>query len=194
FDDVGFRESPSEIVGVLESSELPPAAVYDYLAEKCRVPRERVTLLVAPTSSLAGSVQIVARSVETALHKLHELKFDVSRIVSGFGSAPLPPVHPKFVPAMGRTNDAILYGGRVTLFVRGDDESIAEIGPKTPSESSSDYGRPFAEIFTAAGHDFYKIDPLLFSPAMVTFYNIDSGRTHQFGRLRPDVLERSFAR
>ena len=38
---------------------------------------------------------MVARSVETALHKLHELKFDLNQIVSAFGTAPLPPVATK---------------------------------------------------------------------------------------------------
>ena len=51
-----------------------------------------------------------ARSVETALHKLAELKFDLSRIVSAHGTAPLPPVAADDLAAIGRTNDAILYG------------------------------------------------------------------------------------
>src|SRR5204863_6387065 len=139
-------------------------------------------LLVAPASSLAGSLQVVARSLETALHKLDELKFNLQQVVSGMGSAPLPPIAADDLQAIGRTNDAILYGGRVVLWVRADDAQLAEVGPKVPSSASSDHGEPFAAIFERYGHDFYKIDPMLFSPAEVVIHNLQSGRTHRFGR------------
>ena len=86
----------------------------------------------------------------------------------------------------------ILYGGRVTLWVNGDDESLAEAAPKVPSIASPSHGKPFLEICEAAGRDFYKIDPLLFSPAEVIFHNIDTGRVHRAGQIAPDVLRRSF--
>ena len=57
-----------------------------------------------------------------------------------------------------------------------------EIGAQTPSSASKDYGRPFAEIFAGYDHDFYKIDPHLFSPAVVTFVNIDTGNSFRFGK------------
>jgi methenyltetrahydromethanopterin cyclohydrolase len=148
--------------------------------------------MVARTSSLAGTVQIVARSVETALHKLHELGFDVRRIKSACGSAPLAPVAADDQAAIGRTNDAILYGGRVTLWVHGDDDSLIDVGRRVPASASPAYGKPFVEIFRDAGGDFYKIDPLLFSPAEVTFQNLDTGRVHRFGHPAPDVLQKSF--
>ena len=88
----------------------------------------------------------------------------------------------------------MLYGGEVTLWVRDTDEELARIGPQIPSSASPDYGEPFADIFERFNHDFYKIDPLLFSPAVVTLVNLASGKAHRFGQLRPDVLERSFSR
>jgi methenyltetrahydromethanopterin cyclohydrolase len=93
---------------------------------------------------------------------------------------------------IGRTNDAILYGGQVTLFVTGDDESIAEIGPRIPASGSAAFGQPFLELFEAAGRDFYKLDPMLFSPAEVLIQNLETGRVHHFGGVRPDVLRKSF--
>ena len=162
------------------------------IAAACRVEPAAVTLLVAPTASLAGGVQIVARSVETALHKLAELKFDLSRIVSAHGTAPLPPVAADDLAAIGRTNDAILYGARVILCVTGDDASLESIGPQVPSSASRDHGDPFATIFARYNHDFYAVDPHLFSPAEVVFQNIETGRCHAFGQLEPGVLERSF--
>jgi len=151
-----------------------------------------VTLLAAPTASLAGGVQVVARSVETALHKLAELKFDLGRIQSAHGSAPLPPVARADLAAIGRTNDAVLYGARVVLYVTGDDESLEQIGPQVPSSSSRDHGEPFSAIFARYNHDFYAVDPLLFSPAQVVFQNLETGRSHAFGRIETDILARSF--
>ncbi len=192
FDKIGYRESSPVAVGVLETRKLPNEEVVRYICERAKVPPSGLSLLVAPTASQAGGVQIVARSVETALHKLHELGFDISRIVSAHGTAPLPPVAKDDLAAIGRTNDAVLYGGRVTLWVRGDDASMEAIGPKVPSSASPDHGVPFAKIFARAGGDFYKIDPHLFSPAEVTFCNPDSGSNFKFGRVEPDVLVRSF--
>lgn len=194
FKDIGNCESTEVCVGVLETRKLPPDSVCTDLAERCGITPKMLTLLVAPTASIAGTVQIVARSVETALHKLHVLGFDLLRVVSGFGKAPLPPVADDDISAIGRTNDAILYGGHVMLSVRGDDDSIREIGPHVPSNSSSDYGRPFGEIFARYDNDFYKIDPMLFSPGFVVFINVDTGQRHEFGRLAPDVLAESFAK
>jgi methenyltetrahydromethanopterin cyclohydrolase len=192
FDKIGCRESAERVVGVLEARKLPGDDVVDYIAQRCRVPSGRVTLLVAPAASQAGTIQIVARSVETALHKLHELGFDLSRVVSGAGRAPLPPVAKNDLAGIGKTNDAILYGGRVTLWVRGDDASLLEVGPKIPSSASPMHGQPFARIFDEAGGDFYQIDPHLFSPAVITLVNLDTGLTIRHGSVLVDVLERSF--
>ena len=192
FDDIPGRERPTAAVGVLESRKLPTPEVIAHLAEKLQLPPERLTLLVAPTASIAGTVQVVARALETALHKLHELKFDLTQVVSGVGLAPLPPVAADDMTGIGRTNDAVLYGGRALLWVRADDDQLAAVGPRVPSSASPDYGAPFAEIFERYNRDFYKIDPLLFSPAEVVFHNLRTGRSHAFGRPEPAVLRRSF--
>ena len=192
FDDIGFRETPRCVVGVLETGRLPDDAVVQKIARSCGVPADRITLVVARTASLAGGVQVVARSVETAMHKLHELKFDLECVVGGFGVAPVPPVAQDDMAAIGRTNDAMLYGARCTLFVRGDDDEIAKVGEQLPSCASKDYGAPFAEIFKQYDHDFYKIDPMLFSPAAVCLQNITSGKSHIVGKISQPILARSF--
>ncbi len=192
FDKLWYREEAEQVVGVLETPKLPGEEVFAYIAKHTNVEPADVVLCVAPTSSMAGNLQVVARSIETALHKLHEVGFDVNRIRSATGSAPLPPVAKNDLEGIGRTNDAILYGGRVTLWVNGDDESIAAIAQKVPSCSSPMYGQPFLSVFEAAGRDFYKIDPLLFSPAEIVFQNIDTGQVHIAGRVNNEVLKRSF--
>jgi methenyltetrahydromethanopterin cyclohydrolase len=189
FDDIGCQEVNARVVGVLETSKLPPNEVAEKIAVDCKISPENVLLLCARTASLAGTFQVVARSVETALHKLHELKFDLKKIVSGYGVAPLPPIAKDDLTAIGWTNDAVLYGGEVTLWVNTDDDELHHIGPKVPSNASADFGEPFAQIFHRYNGDFYKIDPHLFSPAVVTFVNLSSGRTHRFGTLQPGVLQ-----
>lgn len=193
FEKIGHLEQPAVAVGVLESSKLPPPTVCEKIAADCGVAPSKLTLCVARTASIAGTVQVVARTVETALHKLHEIGFDLSQVVSGFGVAPLPPIAADDLVGIGRTNDAVLYGGRVTLWVRASDDELAELGPKIPSSASADHGRPFAEIFAAYGHDFYKIDPHLFSPAEVTLMNLTTGRTHRHGVPSPAILKAAFS-
>lgn len=192
FERIGCRESPGRVVGVLETRKPPPPEIVAEVARSCRVETGNVTLLMAPTASLAGGVQIVARSVETALHKLAELDFDLGRLVAGHGTAPLPPVARDDLTAIGRTNDAVLYGARVVLMVRGDDADLEAIGPRVPSSSSKDHGSPFLEVFQRYNCNFYDVDPMLFSPAEVVFQNVETGRSFRFGRVEPDVLARSF--
>jgi methenyltetrahydromethanopterin cyclohydrolase len=192
FTKLDYQERPAQAVGVLEAGKLPTREVFDYLAERTNVPGSTTTLLVAPTASIAGTFQVVARVVETALHKLFELGFDVTRIRAACGAAPMAPVAQNDLAAIGRTNDAILYGGRVTLWVRGPDDDLARVGPQVPANASAAYGKPFLNIFEAAGRDFYKIDPHLFSPAEIVFQNVDTGRVHAFGAVNTEVLRESF--
>lgn len=189
---LGYTEKPLSVVGVLESRKLPPVDIIEKIASDCGTTTDRVILAVAPTASLAGGVQVVARSIETALHKLVELGFDLSRVVSGQGWAPLPPIAENDLAAIGRTNDAVLYGATVILQVTGDDESIVDIASRVPSCASRDFGEPFAVTFERYGFDFYKVDPGLFAPARVIFENVTTGRSHGYGTLCPEILRNSF--
>jgi methenyltetrahydromethanopterin cyclohydrolase len=192
FRKIPGRETVSLAVGVLETRKLPDDAVVNFLSERLGLPPTKLTLLAAPAASMAGTVQVVARSLETALHKLFELNFDLGQVVSGFGTAPLPPVAADEMLAIGRTNDAILYGGRVVIWVRGDDDLLAQVGPQVPSSASRDHGEPFAAIYKRYNQDFYKIDPMLFSPAEIVLNNLETGRSHAFGKLEPEILRQSF--
>lgn len=178
---------------VIEGDKAPPASVIKTVAEACKVQPRDLTILYAPTSSLAGTVQIAARVLEVGLHKAHELHFDLNNILDGYGVAPIAPPAPDFVKAMGRTNDAIIYGGRVQLFVKGPDGEAEKLANELPSSGSDAYGKPFAEIFAAVEGDFYKIDGMLFSPAVVTVSNVETGASFQAGKLAPDIVDASFA-
>ncbi len=192
YDDLDVDERAQSAVLCLETRDAPPEEVGDYVAERAGVTAAELTLLFAPTASLAGGVQVAARVVETALHKLHELDFDVGRVVSGFGSCPLPPVAKKDREAIGRTNDAVLYGGQVELTVDAPDEELEAVVPRLPASASEDHGEPFGDVLERADWDFYKIDPLLFSPAEVRLVSVESGRSFHAGGVDIGVLERSF--
>ena len=188
FAELGYRDHGDAGVLVLEVDRTPPKIIIDKLLRDCGLSAEGLTLILTPTTSLAGTTQVVARVLEVALHKAHELGFALGNIVNGSAAAPLPAPSPDGVQAMGRTNDAILYGGRVQLTVRGDDAAARTLAQQLPSRNSRDYGRSFADIFKAAEYDFYKIDAALFAPAEVWVSNLDSGNTWHAGALNMTLL------
>ncbi|MCI0598337.1 MAG: methenyltetrahydromethanopterin cyclohydrolase [Beijerinckiaceae bacterium] len=192
FEELEYRDKASRATLVLESDRPPPKEIAEKVANDCGVPRENVTFIYAPTQSLAGSVQVVARVLEVALHKAHELKFPLSHIMDGLASAPLSPPHPDFVQAMGRTNDAIIYGGQAHLFVTGPAAEAKALAERLPSTTSRDYGRPFAEVFKAYKGDFYSIDPMLFSPARAIVTAVETGETFHAGGIDQALLDASF--
>src|SRR5436190_2129996 len=174
-----------------EICTLPTDEVASWVGQKAGLAPSQLTFVAAPTASLAGGVQIAARILETGLHKMDSLGFDVNKIVSGIGTAPLPPVAKNDLRAIGRTNDCILYGGQARYTVRADDAELAELVPKIPASASQDYGTPFYDIFKRYDGDFYKIDPLLFSPAEVWLTSVQSGKTYHAGHVNPEVLRAS---
>ncbi|PVX77044.1 methenyltetrahydromethanopterin cyclohydrolase [Paraburkholderia unamae] len=187
YAELGYRDRHARGALVLEVERLPPQVVIDKVLHDCGLTPAQLTLIVTPTHSVAGTVQVVARVVEVALHKTHVLGVPLDEVVEAGGSAPLPPPAPDGLQAMGRTNDAILYGGRVHLTVKHD--AVAKrLAAELPASTSRDYGRPFADIFTAFNHDFYQIDPALFAPAEVWVSSLESGATWHGGRVDAAVL------
>ena len=191
FAKLGVAEQASRGVLVLETRTLPTDAVAEWIGGKAGLDAAQLTLVAAPTASIAGSVQIIARILETGLHKMDTLGFDVNKVVSGIGTAPLPPVAQNDLEAIGRTNDCILYGGQARYTVDADDAELAALVARIPASASSDYGTPFSEIFKRYDGDFYKIDPLLFSPAEAWLTSVRSGKTYHAGRVNPEVLRAS---
>ncbi len=186
------RDSQAIAVGTLECDRIPNDSLAEHMAAQCQVEPRDLCLAVAPTRSVAGCAQVVARSVETAMHKLHDLEFPLEAVRNAYGLAPLCPPTPDFALGIGRTNDAILYGAHVSLWMDADDDLIQQVGAQLPSQASQDFGRPFAEIFAQYDSDFYKIDPGLFSPAEVLLMSVRSGRSWKFGGQRADLIAQSF--
>jgi len=191
FGKLGYAEQTDRGVLVLEGRTLPTDTVIGWVAERAKLAPGALTFIVAPTASVAGGVQISARVIETGLHKMDALGFDVRLVTHAIGSAPMPPVAKNDLRAIGRTNDCILYGGQARYTVRADDSTLEDLAARIPASSSSDYGTPFYEIFERYDRDFYKIDKLLFSPGEVWLTSATTGRTFHGGQLDATVLRRS---
>jgi methenyltetrahydromethanopterin cyclohydrolase len=191
FAKLGYAEDATRGVLVLEGRTLPTDDVAAWVAAKAGVAPGAITFAIAPTASAAGTVQVVARVIETGLHKMDTIGFDVTRVVNAIGTAPLPPIARSDLRAIGRTNDCILYGGQARYTVRAEDEELTQLAERLPASCSADYGTPFYDVFKRYDNDFYKIDPMLFSPAEVWLTSATSGRTFHAGRLNADVLRAS---
>ncbi len=193
FQDIGYRDAGESACLVLEVDKVPPMALIEKIIHDCNVAADQLTIILTPTCSLAGVVQIVARVLEVALHKTHVLGFPLAQIIDGAGTAPLPSPAHDFITSMGRTNDAILFGGRVQLFVDCSDDDARQLAEKLPSSASRDYGKLFGQIFKDVDYDFYKIDPMLFAPAEVVVSTLKNGKSFRAGKLNDELLDRSFS-
>lgn len=192
YEAIGYRDSSDRAILVLETEKEPPENVLKKVAEECHVECEKLAVILTPTSSVAGAVQIAGRIVETGMQKLMKVGLDPKKVLSAWGVSPIPPSHPKLLYAMARTNDVILYGGVSYFTVEYDDEvELAEIVDKAPSCASKDFGKPFLEIFKEAGKDFYKVDPNIFAPAVVMVNNAKTGNVFKSGEINTKPLLQS---
>ncbi len=201
YEKLKYKEESDVAVLVLETEKKPPEAVVQLVAEKCRVSTQNLFLVMFSTTSMAGATQVCGRIVETGLHKLERVGLDPLIVRHAWGYAPIVPLHPNAGEAMGRTNDAILYGGVTNYTVAFDDEQLLRsIVSQAPSSASkmlqearrlAEQNPRFLDIFKDAGFDFYKIDPNIFAPAVVTITNLKSGRSFRAGSIDLEVMKRS---
>jgi methenyltetrahydromethanopterin cyclohydrolase len=190
YEVIEYEDDFDSAIIALESDHLPNGGVMEKIAGECQVDVANMCAVVAPTASLVGSIQVAGRCVETAVYKLNEMGFDTKKIVSGFGTAPIPPVKKDATRAMGTTNDATIYHGRIMLTMKAPD--IKEYLDRIPSNKSKGYGKPFYDIFKESGFDFYKIDTSLFSPAEVVINELSEGVVYHVGAVNPEVTLKSF--
>jgi methenyltetrahydromethanopterin cyclohydrolase len=201
YEKLNYKEEGKKAVLVLETEKKPPETVIQQIANNCKVAAKNLFLIMFSTTSLAGATQVSGRIVETGLHKLERLGLDPLIVKHAWGYAPIVPVHPSSGEAMGRTNDAILYGGVTNYTLNFEDEqkleSIVKQAPSSASRMLQEARRlaeknpRFLDIFKEAGFDFYKIDPNIFAPAVVAINNVKSGKTFSAGSLDVEVMKRS---
>jgi methenyltetrahydromethanopterin cyclohydrolase len=186
---------------VLETESKPSEAVIQQVATKCRVAPNNLYLVLFSTTSLTGATQVSGRIVETGLFKLMRLGLDPWLVKHAWGYAPIVPLHPSSEEAMGRSNDAVLYGGTTNYTVScEDDEKLGNLVMMAPASASkmlqeakklADKNPRFIDLFKEVGFDFYKIDPNIFAPAVVIVNNLKTGKSFRAGSLDIAVLKSS---
>jgi methenyltetrahydromethanopterin cyclohydrolase len=201
FEKITYKEESEVAVLVLETEAKPSETVVEQIAAKCKVLPKNLFLVLFSTTSLTGATQVSGRIVETGLFKLMKLGLDPRLVTHAWGYAPIVPLHPKADEAMGRTNDAVLYGGTANYIVsQEDDEKLENLVKLAPSSASkmlqearklAEKNPRFLDIFKEAGFDFYKIDPDIFAPAVVVVNNLRTGKTFRAGSLDIEVLKGS---
>ncbi len=135
----------------------------------------------------------MARSVETALHKLAGAQFrpDPDRVGLRLGPSATGRGQRPGGDRPDQRRHPLRRAGHVCTCV-GTTPASTQSGARSPRPRPHDHGEPFATIFAKYHNDFYAVDPHLFSPAEVVFQNLETGRVHVFGQAAPDVMVRSF--
>ena len=194
YEITNYKEESDIAVITLEADKLPDEEVAQYIADECGVDVANVTILVAPTSSLVGSIQIGGRAVENGVYKMYEvLNFDVTKITYAAGITPICPVDPDTLKAMGKTNDAIIFGGRTYYYIEPDEGgSLEELAINLPSSASERYGKSFIELFEEVNYDFYKMPKDVFAPAEVIVNDMVTGEMFHTGYIDLERLKKSF--
>ncbi len=184
---VGYADSFEFAVLAVESDTFPDEAVAEHVADLAGVEPNAVYLPTFATGSITGSVSVASRAAELAVFRLSELGYDPLDVLSVTGAAPVAPVSHDEATAIGRTNDALAYGGRVHLTVREEFDRFDEL----PSVAGDEYGTTFQTFFDDADWDFDAIPEGVFAPAQVTVDVVD-GPTHVLGETNDDLLADSF--
>jgi methenyltetrahydromethanopterin cyclohydrolase len=187
FERVGYYDEAEFATLAVESATLPDETVAEHVADLAEVDPEGVFLPTYATGSMAGSVATAARAAELAVFRLLEVGYEPTDVLHAAGSAPIAPATHDEALAMGRTNDALAYGGRVHLQVARDDDRFEQI----VSTVREDYGTPFVEVFDDAEWDFYAVPESVFAPAQVTVDVVD-GPVYTVGETDEALLADSF--
>jgi methenyltetrahydromethanopterin cyclohydrolase len=187
FEAVGYYDEFDFAVLSVETIDAPTDATAREVAARSGVEESGVFLPTYATGSMAGSVATAARAAELAAFRLFELGYDPRDVLSASARAPVAPVSHDEGVAMGRTNDALAYGGKVYLHVREDFDRFDE----AVSSAHDDYGTPFEAVFEAADWDFYEVPESVFAPAALTVDVVD-GPTESYGSTDEGLLADSF--
>ncbi len=191
FELTSYRDISGQAVLGLQMTEQPELKLAAKAAEVCKVSPEDLYLLVHASTSLVASVQVSARIVEQTINKMIKKDFDLSTLLMARGICIVAPPTDDELSAMGKINDCLLYGGKSSFYVRGEDKDLQEVLPKLVTESAKDYGRLFVDLFQEAGRNFYNMDLEIHSPAQVQLYNVASGKIFSAGKIRKDLMKRS---
>ncbi len=188
----GYRDHAHEGVVTVQMSRPVTDDMALVMAKACDLAQENLFIMASRHACLVSTIQVPARGIETAMHRLALEGFDLGRIQQAFCTGPIPPLVDDELSSMGRINDALYYGGEVSLYVDAADEILEPLVPTVVSEVSPLARRSFAELYRDAGYDFHAIPLDAHTPAVLHMTNVKSGRTFSAGRFDYEVLQRSF--
>ncbi len=179
---IGYFENPEKAALLLETNIMPNEEIAKKILEKTKA--KKVIVGAFRGDSMVGLINVLARVVEMGFYRMDYLKFDTNKAISGEGFAPIPKLN---ADIMHTSNDALIYGADVSINVNGWDENLTN---NVSSSSSPAYGRPFKDIFTEAGGDFYKIDLGIFAPAKITINDVENNKTYVSGHVNDDIISK----
>ncbi len=192
FEKIGYKEEYDKAVLLLEAKTPPTDEVALEVSRACNVRPEDVHLVLTTVNSIAGSVQVAGRVAETGLYRLDYLGFDVKKVVSAVGEAPVMPLHPDENVTLGRQEDSLIYGGRACYVVDfKDEDKLIELLKKAPATVSPYYGKPSYEVLKGVNFNWSKLDPAFFTIGLITAHNLATGRALQFGSINPEGLKKA---
>ncbi|MEW6623995.1 MAG: methenyltetrahydromethanopterin cyclohydrolase [Bacillota bacterium] len=190
--EFAYQDSNHEVVVALQDNRMPEESLINYIAKTCKVNSQNIYVLVAPTGSIVGCVNVVARTLETSLWRLHHLGMDVNKIAAAWGRAPLPPITKDEYTAMIRTNTYTYYGGTAGFIVECEDNEIEKILHDIPlsPQTTQHYGVSFGELLKEANGNIFEIKDFVHNVTKVIFYNVRTGRTFRIGKIDFEMLKK----
>ncbi len=182
---INYKDEATQAILCIESDKLPTNEVIEYLADKCKVEKKNLTLLMIKTSCLIEYLQMAARAIELGVFKLVEqLGYPHERILHAIGTGIVPPLSIDDNLSNDRVNNGLIYGTRLYLIIKSDvEDDLDELVKQIPSASSPTFGRKFLELFNEAGGDFSKMDLNLLAPSEVILNDVRTGKIYQAGKI-----------
>ncbi|RLF11190.1 MAG: methenyltetrahydromethanopterin cyclohydrolase [Thermoprotei archaeon] len=191
FEKIGYKDDYSEAAIVMETTKKPTDEVARKVAEDCKVEPKSLYMLLTTTSSMAGSVQVSGRVVETGLYRLEFLGLEPAKVEYASGSAPIMPPHPDVGISTAKEEDALLYGGVASYVIDEEDAKLQEFISKAPATAWADYGKLSYEALKAVNFDWSKLDSSFFTIGKLALTSKKTGKTFIGGKVNPEALKRS---
>ncbi|MHC1627967.1 MAG: methenyltetrahydromethanopterin cyclohydrolase [Candidatus Nezhaarchaeales archaeon] len=191
FEKIGYKDEHSEAVIVMETNKKPTDEVAQKVAADCKVEPKNLYMVLTTTASMAGSVQVSGRVVETGLYRLEFLGLDPNKVVFASGSAPIMPPHPDVGISTAKEEDALLYGGVGSYVIDEEEAKLQEYASKAPATAWPDYGKTSYEALKAVNFDWSKLDPSFFTIGKLVLTSKKTGKTYIGGKVNPEMLRKS---
>jgi len=192
---VDYRDPhPRKAVACIQTTKYPSNSFIKLIAREVEIDPKDIYILVAPTASIVGSIQISARTVEQVLPTLYDHNFNLNNIIHAYGIAPIAPIAKTELDAYGLVNDCVVYGNETILYVSCEDKEIISILDEIPFSKKSNndiYGLSFKEILQRCDCDWAKVPRDWDAPAKVIFHNQKSGHSFSTGKINYEMLSKS---